>query len=138
MKKILMIAANPRAKSLARPVQVRALVRLKEVFHTTVLEAAGNSLLQEMAERAQRIPLASLRTKPVWSDAIVESVDPRVSHYQHRAIHDAILRRDGDAAENAMRGHIGSALDLLTEQYHRTAAAPSAIERAERATRMRQ
>jgi DNA-binding GntR family transcriptional regulator len=60
MKKILMIAANPRAKSLARPVQVRALVRLKEVFHTTVLEAAGNSLLREMAEQAQRIPLASL------------------------------------------------------------------------------
>lgn len=120
------------------PFQVAALVRLNEVFHTTVLEAAGNSLLREMAERAQRIPLASLRTKPIWSDGIFESVDPRVSHYQHRAIHDAIRRRDADAAEDAMRRHIGSALDLLTEQYRLTAAAPPSIGKPARATRIRQ
>jgi len=117
------------ANKTLSPFHVTALVRLNEVFHVNLIATARNSLLEEIVAKAQRIPLASLLTKPTWAGGPMETVDPRQSHYEHRAIYDAVRRRDGDGAEAAMRNHISGALALLSEQYRETSAAAAPKQR---------
>jgi DNA-binding FadR family transcriptional regulator len=76
------------------------LYEQNKLFHTTILEAADNPLLQLMTQPVFAVVRA--RFLPAISP---ESFWPRVD-CDHRTIFDAIERGDRNAAEDAMRVHL--------------------------------
>jgi len=78
------------------------LNQLNTQFHQLVVDAADNPLLAEFHKRASfyywllRVPV------------IFNEKERAQSHDQHRQILDCLRRRDGRAAEDAMRAHIES------------------------------
>jgi len=75
-------------------------------FHTLLVEMAGSDLLARQLERAVTLPFASPN-----GFVMVQATGPRardtlvVAQQQHRAVIDAIVRREGARAEALMREH---------------------------------
>lgn len=76
------------------------------LFHLAILDICGNAQLADLSKQLQ-LPLIMLQlsgamTAQMYQDSVNE----------HREIATAILRGDGDAAERAMRQHLGRACQI--------------------------
>lgn len=76
------------------------------LFHQAILDICGNRQLVEMSQQHQ-LPLIMLQlsgamTPDMYGDSVLE----------HREIARAILAGDADAAEAALRGHLGRAVTI--------------------------
>lgn len=92
-------------------------------FHALLAEMAGSDLVTRQIERAVQLPFASPNgfvmlqaTGPRARDTLV------IAQHQHRAVIDAIVRREGTRAESLMREHARIAHDNLRDalQSHQT------------------
>jgi DNA-binding GntR family transcriptional regulator len=87
--------------------------RANDLFHETILEAAGNERLRETVRALHR----SFPRNITWTALsgsrrlLQENID------QHRAIADAIARRDPAAARTAMTGHVRRSGELVALRY---------------------
>lgn len=92
------------------------------VFHETILEAANDDLLTELTQRLSNIPLVSARSFP-FTDATIDEFQNVISKSQveHRAILDAIIRKDAAAAQKLMGTHLREAGENLKFQVARAA-----------------
>ena len=83
---------------------------LKEnaAFHDAVMALADNLELRDLAARLQ-LPLIMAQVGDVLTPAVLED-----SVQEHRAIAEAILKRDGAAASARMRAHLERAAALLS------------------------
>ena len=80
-------------------------------LHMQIARTAGSSLLCEMIERLK------LKTRIFDQEEIPDRFEPGVR--EHIAILDAILARDPDAAEGAMRVHIDNAREAILTHINR-------------------
>jgi DNA-binding GntR family transcriptional regulator len=87
--------------------QLTVRVEHNEVFHNQLVAIAGNERLTSMLAHNRNFAfnrqVASLYTP----------ADLAVSGSQHTRLVEAVLARDGDAAERAAREHIQSALEII-------------------------
>ncbi len=97
-------------------VDFRAYLPLNARFHELIAALSGSRILQREAERAGRLPLASpsafLQGQQVLQP-FLETL-PRAQQ-QHRALFDAILKREGTRADALAREHAR----LARENLHR-------------------
>ena len=80
-------------------------------FHMQVAKTAGSTLLAEM------ISSLKLKTRIFDQGQLPERLEPGTR--EHIAILDAILARNPDAAEAAMREHINNAREAILSHLHR-------------------
>jgi DNA-binding GntR family transcriptional regulator len=89
----------------AKPENRRRFCRLDMEFHQAVLEASGNPMAAELFSGAQLLALTFAWDlgygKPEWFAEIMFR-----TAVGHRAVCDAIRRRDGRAAREAMTAHV--------------------------------
>jgi DNA-binding FadR family transcriptional regulator len=84
-------------------------------FHSAIAQSTRNPIVESMV---QSFNLA--RTRPEWSAARVAMVKPenrRQEAAHHRKIAEAIRRRDGAGANQAMRDHLLGVQDDLSELF---------------------
>ncbi len=100
----------------------RRFCALDMEFHATVLEASGNPIAVKILGNTQMLALVFAWDlgfgKPEWFADIMER-----SAAHHRAIYEAIRRRDRDAARQAMTEHVSWARQEVPEHYAATAQA---------------
>lgn len=89
---------------------VRVFLRLNAAFHAKIIDCAQNPELAELLGRLS-IPLMRFQFMALINRDVI-----RRSQQDHLAITQAILSRDGDAAEAEMRNHIRSSLTLVLEE----------------------
>jgi DNA-binding GntR family transcriptional regulator len=75
-------------------------VGLNELFHETVVELAGNSMLSQLI-RQLHTPVLRFQLRSFMNQSVL-----RQSHHDHEKIAAAIYAGDGAAARRAMQGHI--------------------------------
>lgn len=88
-----------------------AFGRVDGAFHLALAEIAGNRLLSWMTRL-----VSEARTQQGWSQVLTLTLNPeqiRTYNIQHRAIVNAIRKRDPDTATRIMRQHISAARDSL-------------------------
>lgn len=87
-------------------------------FHQALVRASGHATVMRL--------LDSLRTQMVRYQYRTVMAPGRVerSLQEHRAIVQAVAARDPDAAEAAMRAHLGAVLEALRQVARRATAAP--------------
>jgi DNA-binding GntR family transcriptional regulator len=96
-------------------------VRANDLFHQTILDAAGNGRLSDTIAELHR----SFPRNLTWSALaqssrlLAENVD------QHEAVLDAIERRDGAEARRRMIDHVRSAGDLVGLHFEQAASRSS-------------
>jgi DNA-binding GntR family transcriptional regulator len=96
--------------------------RANDLFHEAILDAAGNHRLMETVRALHR----RFPRNVTWSALsgnqrlLQENVD------QHRAIADAIARRDPLAAREAMRSHVRRSGELVALRYEHVQTPPPA------------
>ena len=84
-------------------------------FHLAVAAAARNHLASEFYRMLRQVGVdARLRISASSAPACPKRIARRDA--EHRAIADAIARRDPDAAEKAMRTHLQSVLQQINER----------------------
>lgn len=84
--------------------------RLKELdsqFHNTIYRASGNRLLYKTLSELHR----SIRGYRKLSLTVAERLSASVT--EHRAIYEAIVRGDSEAADRLTSGHVAAALENL-------------------------
>jgi GntR family transcriptional regulator, vanillate catabolism transcriptional regulator len=97
------------------------IAELNQQFHTLILQHAKNEMLSDFVQRALNVPLTTLRVIPHsgrQEQATIESC--RQSHGEHVRVFEAIMAREPDRAEAAMRAHVERAARLV-EAYYRDA-----------------
>lgn len=83
-----------------------AYVRLNARFHKLVAEMSGSRVVMREVERISRLPLASPSSFLQGQNTIADFQDSlRLGQTQHRAIFDAIEKREGARAEGLVREH---------------------------------
>jgi GntR family transcriptional regulator of vanillate catabolism len=97
-------------------VDFRAYLPLNARFHELIAALSGSRILQREAERAGRLPLASPSAFLQGQQVLQPFLDtlPRAQQ-QHRALFDAILKREGTRADALAREHAR----LARENLHR-------------------
>lgn len=125
MREVLESTAARFAAQHASAAELRSLARLigeeEKVLDDSRAQSAINQQVHTLVHRAahNRYLLRSLAqlndTMALLPTMLGDPVRALEAHAEHRAILEALERRDGDAAEAAMRSHIGSA------QNHRVA-----------------
>jgi len=98
-------------------------VELNGRLHTLLAEMAGSDLVQRQLERAKTLPFASPNSFVLSSAGSPRARDMLVvAQAQHRAVIDAIVRREGARAEALMREHARIAHQNLRDalQSHQT------------------
>jgi len=111
------IAAKPDLIGwFATPEHRRQFYRLDMDFHGAVLEASGNPIAVKMFANAQLLALAFAwelgHSGPEWFAEIAGQTAAG-----HRAVYDAIRRRDRQAARDAMAAHVTWARQEVPEHY---------------------
>lgn len=93
----------------APPTDLEELNRIASFFHNAIREACGNATLQKGLDRV-RDQLSRVRN-------VARNIQGRfqLSYVERRAVVTAMRRRDGDAAEAAMRAHIRSSRQSIVE-----------------------
>lgn len=86
------------------------LVEINDAFHDAILDAAHSERLSELA-RQSREYYFNYRIANLYSDAEAEAAVA-----QHATIVDALLARDGEAAETASREHVLDALEVIRDK----------------------
>jgi GntR family transcriptional repressor for pyruvate dehydrogenase complex len=104
------------AKWFAKLDNRRRFCRLDLEFHATILEASGNPVAVRIFGNAQVLALTFAwdlgHGSPEWFAEIMGRTS-----MGHRAIFEAIRRRDPDAARQKMADHVGWARHEVPEQY---------------------
>ncbi|MCZ0733206.1 GntR family transcriptional regulator [Phreatobacter sp. AB_2022a] len=101
-----------------------AYAAANEIFHGTIHEAAGSSLVRDVVRLCQRVPQASAHNIVAF-----DLDDMRQRHALHHRIYDAILGREPREAEALMRQHVLSVKLSMARAFARRlpgeAAAPA-------------
>jgi DNA-binding GntR family transcriptional regulator len=79
------------------------LYHLNQLFHAAILDAARNRFLVNAVQSVQKTLLILGRSTMEQLNRVETALD------EHQVIIDAMVARDEEAAENAMRGHIQAA-----------------------------
>jgi GntR family transcriptional regulator of vanillate catabolism len=98
-------------------------VELNGRLHALLAEMAGSELVQRQLERVKTLPFASPNSFVLSSASSPRARDTlMVAQAQHRAVVDAIVRREGARAEALMREHARIAHQNLRDalQSHKT------------------
>jgi GntR family transcriptional regulator, vanillate catabolism transcriptional regulator len=107
-----------------------AYVALNERFHEVFLAAASSPMLERAISGVVSLPFASPSAFVMAEAELPESREILiVAHYQHRALTDAIARREGARAESIAREHARVAtrnLEVVFEHRHVLEAMPGA------------
>jgi DNA-binding FadR family transcriptional regulator len=82
-------------------------------FHLAVAEAAGNPLLVELLLDVGPHAILLHRTQLGEHDSAADPEHRRLLVHEHRAVHDAVVRGDADAARAAMGVHLRRSLAAL-------------------------
>lgn len=86
------------------------LVDLNDIFHDAIIQASGNQQIVTYIKR-NRLYYFNYRVAAMYSDE-----EAALSRSQHEALVEALLRRDGDAAERITREHIATALRVIQDK----------------------
>ena len=105
-EQMAVFAGKPnRAQWYANRENLRRVCRLDVEFHKTVLDASGNPIAARLFSNPQILALSFawdlFFMKPEWSAEVAEQ-----SYSGHRAVFEAISRRDAAAASQNMRDHL--------------------------------
>ncbi|MGR3755707.1 MAG: GntR family transcriptional regulator [Tranquillimonas sp.] len=90
-----------------------AMSRLNRQFHTRLIDAARNRFLVRSVNTVQTTLLI------LGPSTLEEAARAREATEEHRAVVDALTRRDGDAAEALMRRHMEAAQRTRLRQMRR-------------------
>jgi GntR family transcriptional regulator of vanillate catabolism len=85
-----------------------AWVEMNDLFHSRIIEIAGNRLLADLVDRTCKIPLASSRVVHWYDYAAI-----RGSHQLHHRILGYIRQGKSAQADALMREHIFQAVDQI-------------------------
>jgi GntR family transcriptional regulator of vanillate catabolism len=100
-------------------------------FHELLAQMAGSAMMQRQLDRAKALPFASPNSFVLSRSTGAPARDMLVvAQHQHRAVLDAIRKREGARAESLMREHARIAHDNLRQALrdHRTwAQMPGAL-----------
>jgi DNA-binding GntR family transcriptional regulator len=108
------------AKPDAATSEIDAFIAGDRAFHRLLAELAGNPVLSEFAQKLHE------RSIRYWYLHFWQTIDVRATSRQHGAIADAIARRDGETAAEALREHIVSLKSRLLQVQSRSGhAAPT-------------
>jgi DNA-binding GntR family transcriptional regulator len=88
------------------------LVEYNDAFHRAVVEAAGNKRLNDFTRRNREF-FFSYRIAKLYSED-----DARASLRGHDEVVEALMVRDGERAERAMRQHILEARDVIISKLY--------------------
>ena len=88
------------------------LVEYNDAFHQAVVAAAGNARLSEFIRRNREF-FFSYRIAKLYSED-----EARASLRGHDAVVEALMVRDGEGAERAMRQHILEARDVIIAKLY--------------------
>lgn len=99
-------------QGLAERDDIGAYAAVSREFHAALIQAARSRRLAEL-HRLVDMPIQRLRVF-----ALSQPGRPRESVREHRAILDAIARRDSEAAEALIRKHVGGAGTMVTRALH--------------------
>lgn len=97
--------------NLARGADLLAYEKANTEFHQLIYLGAQNNEFQDMAE-AMRLKLAPFRRRQLGDPARIDR-----SHKEHAQIVEAVLQRNGAAAERALRRHLTSAAKAMLVQW---------------------
>jgi len=89
---------------------IRAYAREDRLFHTFLLEVSTKEFLKNILETYNII---SYSYQSISSEGLIQSPDDTL--HDHRAIIDAISRREAEAAENLMRQHFKKSVAILKQ-----------------------
>lgn len=93
---------------------VDAYAHLNQQFHDLLGELAQSRIVERELDRVKRLPVASPNAFVVASTAAPEFLTSlAVAQAQHRAVFEAIVRREGTRAEAVAREHARLALNNL-------------------------
>jgi DNA-binding GntR family transcriptional regulator len=90
---------------------IRAYAREDRLFHTFLLEVSTKEFLKNILETYNII---SYSYQSISSEGLIQSPDDTL--HDHRAIIDAISRREAEAAENLMRQHFKKSVAILKQK----------------------
>ena len=93
---------------LKKITDIRAYAKEDRLFHTFLLEVSAKEFLKSILETYNII---SYSYQFISEDGLVQSPDDTI--HDHRAIIDAISRRDSETAENLMREHFRKSITTL-------------------------
>ena len=82
--------------------------RLNGQWHGLIVEGAQNAIIDELLQRLN-VPIHRL-----LFDSFYDAERLRTANDDHRQILDAILARDAEAAEQAMRAHVQAGFEMLS------------------------
>ena len=82
--------------------------RLNGEWHGLIVEGAGNAVIDELLQRLN-VPIHRL-----LFDSFYDVERLRTANDDHRRILEAVLARDADAAEQAMRAHVQAGFEMLS------------------------
>lgn len=99
-------------QALADKDDIAAYAAVSREFHAALIRAARSRPLSEVY-RLVDAPIQRLRVF-----ALAQPGRPRASVREHRAILDAIARRDPEAAEALIRTHVGGAGTMVVKALH--------------------
>lgn len=99
-------------ETLAKGEDIGAYARVSRDFHASLIRAARSPRLADLY-RIVDAPIQRLRVY-----ALAQPGRPHDSVREHRAILDAIARRDARAAESLIREHVGGAGAILAKVFH--------------------
>lgn len=86
---------------------VNVWVRLNEEFHRILTAESGNTLVAELIQQIDKIPMASAALVPTTSDNVDTVFDYVADAVRmHELVFDAVLRREPMRAHNLMLEHI--------------------------------
>jgi DNA-binding GntR family transcriptional regulator len=97
------------------PPPIDVFIGADRAFHRRLAELSGNPVLSDFARKLHE------RSIRYWYLHLWQTMDVRATTRQHRAIADAVARRDGEAAAGAMRAHIESLKGRLAQVQSRSA-----------------
>ena len=92
-------------------------LEMNNSIHSLLVHATGNAMLATCVEQTQRVPLAGARHVPWYRFDEENYVLAKRAHNDHRAIVDAILRRQGARAEGLMREHILFTQEIVSDHF---------------------
>jgi GntR family transcriptional regulator of vanillate catabolism len=93
------------------------LREINDRFHQSILQAAGNAVMEQALSVATNIPYSSSRVAHWYQEDDREGLfQLRAFHAQHHSILAAIKGREGYRAETIMRAHISGAAEGIRNQ----------------------
>lgn len=80
--------------------------RINSLFHTTIVEAAGSSVIADAIARNNHLPFASSDSIIIDNSALEKEFKKlQLAHWQHQMVVQALERGEGARAEMLMREH---------------------------------